>query len=124
MKSEETMESPAAEPKQIVGTEVARGPLVLSCPKLPAQSSVPVPPLTYPPRGYPKVWLQDLWLCQMRWLLHKWGRVGEVKTHAESPFAELGTRTSTGRWIFSPEASNALFLRCYSWNSKVLMGHT
>lgn len=49
------MESPAAEPKEMVGTEVLRGPLALSCLKLLARSSVPVFPLTPLPRGNPKV---------------------------------------------------------------------
>lgn len=48
----------------------------------------------------------------MRRLLHKWGRVGEVKIHTESPFAEWGTGTSIGRWIFSSDSSNSLTVLC------------
>lgn len=48
----------------------------------------------------------------MKWLLHKCGRVGEVKIHTKSPFAERGTGTSTGRWIFNCEASNSLTVLC------------
>lgn len=48
----------------------------------------------------------------MRWLLHKWGKVGEVKIYTGSPFAERGTGTSAGRWIFNPEASNSLTVLC------------
>ena len=49
------MQSPAAGPKGMAGTEVLRGPLALSCPKLLAQPSVPVSLLTSLPRGNPKV---------------------------------------------------------------------
>lgn len=49
------MESPAAGPKGMVGTEILRDPLALSCPKLLAQSSLPASPLTSLPRGNPKV---------------------------------------------------------------------
>jgi len=49
------MESPAAGPKGMTGTEVLRGAPALSCPKLLAQSSVPVSPLTSLSRSNPKV---------------------------------------------------------------------
>lgn len=48
------MESLAAGPKGMVGTELLRGPLALRCPRLLEQSSVPVSPLTSLPRCNPK----------------------------------------------------------------------